>query len=168
MSMRNDSFGTYLNIELGRTLSYSKTKTIKKKKLVDLENRVKRSEELCACHPTEQNKLELEKVKGEYDFMHDYITRGNIVRSKATWYEKGDKNNKYFLGLEKSRNTKNCIRKLVNKHGQTVIDSKAIMTELRRFYEDLHDNKDSGIDYDDLPFFCPSLNIYLNYQIIKP
>ena len=91
--------------------------------------------------------------------MYDYITRGNIVRSKATWYEKGEKNNKYFLGLKKSRNTKNCIRKLVNKHGKTVTNSKAIMTELRRFYEDLYDNKDSGIDNDDLQSFDHSLNI---------
>ena len=78
--------------------------------------------------------MDLEKLKGEYDSMHDYITRGNIVRSKATWYEKGEKNNKYFLGLETSRNKKNCIRKLVNKRGQTVTKSKAIMTELRSFF----------------------------------
>ena len=87
--------------------------------------------------------MDLEKLKGEYDSMCDNISRGNILRSKATWYEKGGKNNKYFLGLEKSRNTKNCIRNVVNKHGQTVTNSKAIMTELRRFYEDLYDNKDS-------------------------
>ena len=89
--------------------------------------------------------MDLEKLKGEYDSMYDYITRGNIVRSKATWYEKGEKNNKYILGLEKSRNKKNCIRKLVNKRGETVTNSKAIMTELRSFYEDLYDNKDSDV-----------------------
>ena len=94
------------------TISHRKRKAKERKnKLADLENRLKRSEELCACHPTEQNKLELEKLKSEYDSMYDYITRGNIIPSKATWYEKGEKNNKYFLGLEKSRNTKNCIRK---------------------------------------------------------
>ena len=144
------------------TISYSKTKAKKRKnKLADLENRLKRSEELCACHPTEQNKLDLEKLEGEYDSMYDYITRGNIVRSKATWYEKGEKNNKYLLGLEKSRNAKNCVQKLVNKHAQTVTNSKAIMTELRRFYElqDLYDNKDSGIDNVDLQSFDQSLNI---------
>ena len=43
-----------------------------------------KNEELSACHPTEQNNLELEKLKCEYDFMYDYITRGNSVRSKAT------------------------------------------------------------------------------------
>lgn len=142
------------------TISYSKTKAKERKnKLADLENRLKRSDELCACNPTEQNKLDLEELKGEYDSMYDYITRGKIIRSKATWYEKGEKNNKYFLGLEKSRNKKNCIRKLVNKRGQTVTNSKAIMTELRGFYEDLYDNKDSDVDNDDGQFFDQSLNI---------
>ena len=142
------------------TISYSKTKAKERKnKLADLENRLKRSDELCACHATEQNKLDLEKLKGEYDSMYDYITRGNIVRSKATWYEKREKNNKYFLGLEKSRNKKNCIRKLVNKRGQAVTNSKVIMTELRSFYEDLYDNKDSDVDNDDGQFFEQSLNI---------
>jgi len=36
-------------------------------------------------------------------------------------------------------------------------NSKAIMTELRSFYEDLYDNKDSGVN-DDLQFFDQSLN----------
>ena len=79
--------------------------------------------------------MDLQKLKGEYDSMYDYITRG------------------------KSRNMKNCIWKLVNKHGQTVTNGKATMTELRRFFEDLYDNKDSGIDNDDLQSFDQSLNI---------
>ena len=98
-------------------------------------------------------------VGGYGYFLESPITRGNIVRSKATWYEKGEKNNKYFLGLEKSRNTKNCIWKLVEKHGQTVTNSKAIMAELKGFCKDLRDNKDSGIDNDDLQSFDQNLNI---------
>ena len=72
------------------------------------------------------------------DSAYDYITRGNIIRSKATWYEKGEKNNKYFLGLEKSRSNKNCIRKLINKQGQVVTNSKAIMAELKGFYHKIY------------------------------
>ena len=46
---------------------------------------------------------------------------------------KGEKN-KYFLGLENSRNKKNCIRKLINNQGRVVTNSKAIMAELKGFY----------------------------------
>ena len=64
MSMINDSSGTYLSIEVGRTLFLIVKQRLKRKnKLAYLENRLKRSEELSACHPTEQNKLELEKLK---------------------------------------------------------------------------------------------------------
>ena len=110
---------------------------------------------------------DLEKYKIEYDSIYDYITQGNIIQSKAAWYEKGEKNNKYFLNLEKSRKAKNCIRKLLNKEGQEIINSKAIMSdELKDFYEDLYDNKDPDTDVDELHNFTKNLTIpkLSNYQ----
>ena len=44
---------------------------------------------------------DLECLQAEYNQLYDYITRGAIVHSHATWYEKGEKKNKYFLNLEK-------------------------------------------------------------------
>ena len=67
------------------------------------------------------------------------------MRSRATWYEKGERNNKYFLKLENKRNAKNCIRKLFNKENQLVKNSKDIMTELKSFYQDLYRNKDNNM-----------------------
>ena len=34
------------------------------------------------------------RVSLEYDTMYDYITQGAIIRSRATWYEFGERNNK--------------------------------------------------------------------------
>ncbi|XP_068717087.1 MFS-type transporter SLC18B1-like [Montipora capricornis] len=66
------------------TISFCKTKARdRRNKLTDLEKKLKESEELCACNPTEQNVLQLEELKSEYDSEYDYITRGNIIRSKA-------------------------------------------------------------------------------------
>ena len=48
---------------------------------------------------------------------------------------KRKKNNKYFLNLEKSRKAKNYIRKVLNNEGQEIINSKAIMFELKEFYK---------------------------------
>ena len=37
----------------------------------------------------------------EYDTMYDYITQGAIIRSRATWYEFGERNNgKSLTGKE--------------------------------------------------------------------
>ena len=38
--------------------------------------------------------------------MYDYITQGAIIRSRATRYELGGRNNKYFLNLENSKRKK--------------------------------------------------------------
>ena len=49
-----------------------------------------------------------------------------------------------------SRKPKYCIRKLLNKEGQEIINSKAIMSELKDFSKDLYDNKDPDIGADEL------------------
>ena len=65
-----------------------------------------------------------------------------LMHSKATWYVKEKKNNQYFLGLEQSRNKKNCIPKVTNKQGRVVTNSKAIMAESNGFYRDLCPRRD--------------------------
>ena len=70
--------------------------------------------------------------------MYDYITQGSIVCSRATWYEKGEKNNKYFLNLEKSNKNKSCLRKILKSDGTIAVDPKAIMSELEFFYSNLY------------------------------
>ena len=42
-------------------------------------------------------------LKTEFELQNDYITQGAIMRTRATWYEHGEKSNKYFLNVEKSR-----------------------------------------------------------------
>ena len=91
--------------------------------------------------------------------MYDYFTQGNIIRSRANWYEKGEKNNKYFLSLEKNNTMKTCIRRLVNKHGEEITNSKAIMAELKGFYQDLYDNKDKDTCVDDIRSYIGNLGI---------
>ena len=36
-------------------------------------------------------------LKMEYDSIYEQIAKVTIIRSKATWYEKGEKRNKYFF-----------------------------------------------------------------------
>ena len=64
-----------------------------------------------------------------YDELYDYITQGAIIRSRATWYEKGEKNNKYFLNLAKSNKKKSCARKIF-----TSDETLTITLILKQFY----------------------------------
>ena len=70
--------------------------------------------------------------------VHDYITQGAIIRTRATWYEQGEKSNKYFLNLENSRGKKSSIRKIVKEDESSTSNPQVIMKELRFFYSDLY------------------------------
>ena len=84
------------------TIAYSKEKAKeRRRKLEFIENKLKECERLCAAKPTESNIEYFQKYKFEYDSLFDYIAQGNIVRSRATWYEKGERKNKYFLNIGK-------------------------------------------------------------------
>ena len=45
-------------------------------------------------------------LKMEYDSIYEQIAKGATIRSKATWYEKGEKSNKYSLTLKRIRKLK--------------------------------------------------------------
>ena len=74
---------------------------------------------------------ELECLRTEYDSMYDYITQGAIIRSRATWYELGRRNNKYFLNLENSKRKKSTVRKVLNREVRGVA---------RIFFRGTHDS----------------------------
>ena len=44
---------------------------------------------------------DIDLVKEEIDKIIEEETRGSIIRSRARWYEEGEKSTKYFLNLEK-------------------------------------------------------------------
>lgn len=90
-----------------RTIIYSKAKARKKReKAKQLEETLSNCTIRCVNNPSKENLEELECLQAEYDQLYDYITQGAIIRSRATWYELGEKNNKYFLNLEKIKQEK--------------------------------------------------------------
>lgn len=60
------------------------------------------------------------------------------VRARARWIEDGEKPTKNFLNLEKSRQSKNVIRRLKTEEGNTIIDKDTIFQYERHFYETLY------------------------------
>ena len=122
------------------TIAYSKTKPQNRRaKLNELEVSLKKSTEKCDGDPFKENLEELECLQTEYDQMYDYITQGSIICSQATWYEMGEKNDKYFLNLEKHNKKKSSIQKIFTTEGKLTNDPKKIMNELESFYSHLYD-----------------------------
>ena len=136
------------------SISFSKLKDKdRRKRIQTIENRLKICEEKIAESPTHENLANLESAKAEYEKEYDYIVKGSIIRSRATWFEQGERNSKYFLKLENSNNKKSCIRKLIQTNGEETTAPSTIMNEIYSFYSDLYDEK-TGIliDYSTCPF----------------
>ena len=79
--------------------------------------------------------------------------------SKAKWFEYGEKPNKIFLKLVKSRQKQNLICKIKNA-GSTYKGRKNVMNGIRSFYEDLYESKFCLITGDLQAFYrnCPKLD----------
>ena len=136
------------------TIHYSKAKAKQRRERINsIENKLKLAEEEQAVTLTVENLNKLENLKTEYEKEYEYITRGAIVRSRVNWYEKGEKNNKYFLNLENNNKTKSTIRKLERKDGIITTNPKIIMDALHSFYSVLYsDESNAEINYLPCPF----------------
>ena len=124
------------------TIAYSKSKARERKAaLASLEKKIKDCQLACDEDPSPKNVNDLEILQTEYDRMYEFIAQGAIVRSRANWYEYGEKSNKYFLNLENSRKKKSCIRKLNTENDKSTTNPKEILDEIQSFYANLYDKK---------------------------
>ena len=78
---------------------------------------------------------DLETKKRELEVIIEHRTKGAIVRSKSQWYNEGEKNNKYFLNLEKRHFKQGTITQLkVNTDSDDrVCSDKEILHECEAF-----------------------------------
>ena len=98
------------------SITYSKLKATCKEggnRIQIIENRLKIHVHVCeekiAESPTQGNLANLESAKTEYEKEYDYIVRGLIIRSRATWFGQGERNSKYFFNLENINKKKSCL-----------------------------------------------------------
>ena len=125
-------------------------------KVQNVEEALKECAEKYDSDPNTKKLEELECLQTEYDGMYDYITQGAIIRSRATWYEFGERNI-YFLNLENSNKKKSTVRKVFNREGKLTTDPKRIMNELEIFYSDLYDGS-TCVDMGSFSSFLSDLN----------
>ena len=82
-------------------------------------------------------KPNLSESKSNSDFQTEK-TRDAIIRSRARWYEHGEKNSKYFLNLEQLNYRRKHISSLINHNGTRISDPKEILNEERNFFKELY------------------------------
>ena len=121
------------------SISYSKLKARERRsKMAALESKLNDCPKMCDQDPSPENMNKFEVLKTEFELQNDYITQGAIIRTRATWYEQGEKSNKYFLNLENSRSKKSSIRKIFKKDESLTSNPRVIVKELHSFFSDLY------------------------------
>ena len=101
----------------------------------------------------------LSETKSELQEMMEEKARGLIFRSKAKWYEEGERGTKYFASLEKKRYNARMCDMLIDEHGNHVTQEKDLLQMQRDFYAQLFESNpevnftlenESGIKIGDL------------------
>ena len=139
---------------------YDGLKTDIKKKSITYSKQIQRAMRRNKKQLMKQIKHEREKLQKYHDYdismlvrienELDEITleemRGAALRSKIEWYEDGERSSKFFLNLEKNRQNKKILTKLVDDQGAVHYDQARILKEQVKFYRDLYREHSCDVD----------------------
>ena len=127
----------------GFTLQYSKRRARSEKDQEKqlLKNLNDLQEKLCSSRNDPNLLNEYYSLKAKLEKISNRKIKGTILRSKARWYEHGEKNSKYFLNLEKRNFLRKKISKLKLSNGEETDDVKTILEEEKTFYKNLYSTR---------------------------
>jgi hypothetical protein len=69
--------------------------------------------------------------------IYEQKTKGGQIRSREKWVEIGEKINAYFLGLQKKRQLKKSITKLLDDEGNIITNQRDILDKIK-YYKKLY------------------------------
>ena len=119
------------------TTDFSRLKTSQDK--IVIANLSEKVNDYEARLPLEQQEDTIyENTKSELEEKLLERMEGVMFRSKARWYEMGEKSTKYFYSLEKAKyNAKTCY-KIIDEDLGEVTDVKSILDIQKKFYQELY------------------------------
>ena len=123
------------------TIEYCRSKAkLARKNLKLLEDNLAKKTELRDNIETQNKKLdkEIENLEREISDIYDIRAKGAQIRSREKWFELGEKNNSYFLGLEKQRQIKKSITKLKIENETITTNQNEILYQIKQYYQNLY------------------------------
>ena len=133
-------FETLLMEIRGKTISYASHK-----KKTDRENEKVLNEELKRIEQTptisEEQVLELERIKHELEQLRKKKIEGIAVRCRATWINEGEKPTRYFCNLENRNFISKTVSFIEKPDGQVIDDQADILREAEQFYVALYEKR---------------------------
>ena len=124
-----------------------------------LEKRLKQAEIRLGENPSEENMENWQATKSNLENLYEDKIKSYILRSKAQWYEEGEKNTKYFMSLEKRNKSKSSIRQLCLENGDITCNPKIIQNELNNFYKKLYSSRTENVDQRQAELFLQSAEL---------
>ena len=119
------------------SINFSKTlKSVQNQEIKYLEKQLHRLDDDKAQN--KENSAIKEKLQKLYDDLYEQKAIGAQIRSRAKWVEKGERNTRFFLNLEKHHQLNNCILNLKNAKGNLLDNKVDIMSEAMNFYKNLY------------------------------
>lgn len=147
-TINDQMFLDVLLMELrGQSISYASFKTKQKKNLEkDLLNKIT----LLESNLNETRTEELDILKTELYELRQEKLKGNLIRSRAIYMDKGERPTKYFCGLEKHNYTTKAIQHLQKGDGTILHDQELILKETELFYKNLYASRETDLEEIDL------------------
>ena len=110
-----------------------------------------------------QNPENAEELLNKLDVLNNEIEEINKrkmdslrIRSRAKWFEFGEKSSKYFCQLENRNFKSKCIKEIIKDDGSIVTGLNDILTEQVNFYQKLYDCDDEYSNVDIFNYVNPS------------
>ena len=115
----------------GFTIKYSKNKAKKRKSAeIDLQNQINELYKNAETQPNNKQIInEIYDARLRLKNIMQYKTKGTILRSKVRWHEHGERNTRYFYGLEKRNHENKTTTKLKLANGDFTNDQFEILQE---------------------------------------
>ena len=89
----------------------------------------------------ESYEREMDSLKTKLSRIEAIKTQRTIVRSKARWYEYGEKNSKYFYSLEKTNYRRKHVTSITNHEDKRITDPKQILQEEELYFKEIYTSK---------------------------
>ena len=127
-----------------KTIKYSKEKRFKLKSEENIlqEELQKLDNKICNNDAFDTETLEkYEAAKAKLKKIHDTRGKEAMFRSKAKWFEQGEKPTKYFFNLEKNNYEKKLIREIKLENGEIISNSAQVNKEIEDFYSKMYTSK---------------------------
>ena len=147
------------------TIKYSKQKAKKmhdeeaalQTELINIQNKLQ-------ANYNESYEREMDRLKTKLSRIEAIKTQGTIVRSKARWYEYGEKNSKYFYSLEKTNYRRKHVTSITNHEDKRITDPKQILQEEELYFKEIYTSKNMNPQHPEFGNFFDNIDNTLSQE----